>query len=140
MLVANIYEPLGLFYHRDDVVKLADMLNTDSGKVNGVQVLDVDMVNAALQRNSSDRGLPTDPSESTPTSMYNNGFWAYDLNASTVVQNCNSETWIPYMSGYGGIGIQMLSNGMTYYFFSDGSDYTFVTTLNELDKISSLCN
>lgn len=140
MLVANIYEPLGLFYHRDDVVKLADMLNTDSGKVNGVPVLDVDMVNAALQRNSSDRGLPTDPSESTPTSMYNNGFWVYDLNASTVVQNCNSETWIPYMSGYGGIGIQMLPNGMTYYFFSDGSDYTFVTTLNELDKISSLCN
>ncbi|MCI2283972.1 hypothetical protein L3081_11870 [Colwellia sp. MSW7] len=105
---------LGLFYHRDDAVKLAEMLNTDSGQINGVQVLDVDMVNAALQRDSSDRGLATDSSESTPTSMYNNGFWAYDLSASSVMDNCSSETWIPYMSGYGGIGILMLQ---AKYFF-----------------------
>jgi hypothetical protein len=44
------------------------------------------------------------------------------------------------MSGYGGIGVQLLPNGMTYYFFSDGFDYTYTTTLNELDKISPICN
>ncbi|MCR8924412.1 choice-of-anchor D domain-containing protein [Dasania sp. GY-MA-18] len=163
LLVADVYQPLGLspsmfetirtrdaesaavaglglFYHRDDVVKLAEMLNNDNGKINGVQVLDAAMVNASLQRNANDRGLPLDPAQSTPTGYYNNSFWAYDLNASSVVQNCNAETWIPYMSGYGGIGIQMLPNGMTYYFFSDGFDYSFTATLNELNKISAICN
>ncbi|GAB2449165.1 hypothetical protein GCM10026915_38640 [Simiduia litorea] len=131
---------LGLFYHRDDVVKIADMLNNDNGKINGVQILDAAMVDASLQRNASDRGLPTDPSQSTSTSQYNNSFWAYDLNASTTVTNCTSETWIPYLSGYGGVGIQMLPNGMTYYFFSDGLEYGFTKTLKELDKITPLCN
>ncbi len=131
---------LGLFYHRDDVVKLAQMLNNSNGMINGVQVLDAGMVNASLQRTASDRGLPLDPSESTPTAYYNNSFWSYDLNASSIVATCNTETWIPYMSGYGGIGIQMLPNGMTYYFFSDGFDYSFTTTLNELNKISAICN
>ena len=131
---------LGLFYHRDDIIKLADMLNNDTGMINGNQVLDLDMVNAALQRNASDRGLPTDPTQNTSTSNYNNGFWSYDLNASSVMSSCNNEAWIPYMSGYGGIGVQMLPNGMTYYFFSDGGDHSFTTTMNELDKISSICN
>ncbi|ROR99942.1 hypothetical protein EDC56_2577 [Sinobacterium caligoides] len=131
---------LGLFYHRDDVVKLAAMLNNDNGAINGTQVLDADMVNAALQRDANDRGLPLDPSENTPTAYYNDSFWSYDLNASSVMQNCSKETWVPYMSGYGGIGIQLLPNGMTYYFFSDGSDFSFTTTTNELDKISPLCD
>ncbi|MEW6994059.1 choice-of-anchor D domain-containing protein [Colwelliaceae bacterium MEBiC 14330] len=131
---------LGLFYHRDDVVKLANMLNNDDGMINGEQILDPAMLSAALQRTANDRGLPTDPTQAISSSNYNNGFWSYDLSASTVMQNCNNETWIPYMSGYGGIGIQMLPNGMTYYFFSDGFDYSFTTTLNELNKVSSLCN
>jgi hypothetical protein len=161
MLVNDVYEPLGLspsmsetirtrdndsaavtalglFYHRDDVVKLANMLNNDNGMINGVQVLDSDMLDAALQRDASDRGLPTDPTSTS--SYYNNSFWAYDLNQSTVMTSCNNETWIPYMSGYGGIGVQMLPNGMTYYFFSDGSDHSFTKTMNELDKISAICN
>jgi hypothetical protein len=128
---------LGLFFHRDDVVKIANMLNNDNGMINGVQVLNSNMVNAALQRNANDRGLPTNPSASN--SYYNNGFWGYDLSSSKNMDNCSNETWIPYMSGYGGIGIQMLPNGMTYYFFSDGFDHYFTKTMNELDKISSLC-
>ena len=163
MLVADVYSPLklspsmsesirtrdtesaavaalGVFYHRDDVVKLANMLNNDSGMINGQQILDPSMVNAALQKTANDRGLATDPSQATSTSNYNNGFWSYDLSASSVIQNCNNETWIPYMSGYGGIGVQMLPNGMTYYFFSDGFDYSFTTTLNELNKVSNVCN
>lgn len=131
---------LGLFYHRDDVVKLANMLNNDNGMINGTQILDADMVSATLQRDASDRGLPTDPTESTSTSNYNNGFWSYDLSASSVMDSCSNQTWIPYMSGYGGIGVQMLPNGMTYYFFSDGFDHSFTTTMNELDKVSTICD
>jgi hypothetical protein len=131
---------LGLFYHRDDVIKLADLLNNKNGIINGTQVLDSGMINAALQRTAGDRGLPTNPTENNSTSNYNNGFWSYDLNAASAMDNCNTETWIPYMSGYGGIGVQLLPNGMTYYFFSDGFDYTYTTTLNELDKISPICN
>ncbi|NQY34656.1 MAG: choice-of-anchor D domain-containing protein [Alteromonadaceae bacterium] len=133
---ANAVSGLGLTYHRDDIIKIANMLNSDNGMINGVQVLDAGMVNAGLQRNSNDRGLST----GTSTGKYNNSFWAHELSASPVMDNCSSETWIPYMSGYGGIGIQMLPNGMIYYFFSDGLNYASTKTLNELDKISSLCN
>ncbi|MCH2191188.1 MAG: hypothetical protein MK188_09715 [Gammaproteobacteria bacterium] len=163
MLVTDVYQPLnlspsmrttirtrdsvnaavaglGLFYHRDDVVKLAKFLNNDNGMINGTQILDASMLDASMQKNAADRGLPIQPSVSPITGLYNNSFWAYDLNNSTVVPNCTSETWIPYMSGYGGIGIVMLPNGMSYYFFSDGLEYEFTQTLKELDKISAICN
>lgn len=137
--VAAAVAGLGVFYHADDVVKLAAFLNNNNGQINGSSLLDTDMLNASLQRDPANRGLPLDPTEIVPSGYYKNSIWSFDLDTSTVVSSCQTTTWIPYMSGYGGIGIQMLPNGMTYYFFSDGFNYNFTTTLNELNKISPLC-
>ncbi len=125
----------GLTYHRDDAVKLSEFLSKDNGKIGSTQILNASMVNAALQKTSSDRGLDAGSSND----KYQNGFWAYNLNASSNIPSCTTDTWVPYMSGYGGIGMMMFANDMVYYFFSDNNEYSFTTTANELNKISSVC-
>lgn len=133
---AQFWAGYGLIYHSDDVVKLAEFLNEDNGKIGGTQMLDTGLLNSALQKNSGDRGLDAGSSND----KYQNGFWAYNLNASTVVTACTADTWVPYLSGYGGISVVLLPNGMVYYFFSDNDEHGWTTSAKELDKISSICN
>lgn len=133
---AQFWSGYGLIYHSDDVVKLAEFLNKDDGKIDTTQMLDTGLLNSALQKNSSDRGLDAGSSND----KYQNGFWAYNLNASAVVTACTTDTWVPYLSGYGGIGVVLLPNGMVYYFFSDNDEHGWTSTAKELDKISSICN
>lgn len=128
---AQVYSGFGLTYHTDDVVKLAEFLNNDSGAINSVQMLDSSLLADALQQ-TSNRGLEAGSS----TSKYQNGFWAWNAKASL---GCANDTWISYMSGYGGIGVVLLPGGMTYYYFSDNAEYTFVTSITELHKIQNLC-
>lgn len=129
---AQAYTGYGLTFHRDDVVKLADFLNKDSGQIAGVQMLEPNMLAQAMQQ-TSDRGLDAGSS----IDKYQNGFWAW--NAKTAL-SCSNDTWIPYMSGYGGIGVIMLPNNMTYYFFSDNHEHTFVNSVLELHKIYNFCS
>lgn len=133
---AQFWAGYGLVYHSDDVVKLAEFLNKDDGKIGTTQMLDTGLLNSALQKNSGDRGLDAGSSND----KYQNGFWAYNLNASSVVTACTTDTWVPYLSGYGGISVVLLPNGMVYYFFSDNDEHGWTTSAKELDKISSICN
>jgi hypothetical protein len=133
---AQFWAGFGLIYHSDDVVKLAEFLNEDNGKIGETQMLDTGLLNSALQKNSGDRGLNAGSSND----KYQNGFWAYNLNASSVMSACTTDTWVPYMSGYGGISVILLPSGMVYYFFSDNDEHGWTTTAKELDKISSICN
>ncbi len=132
---AQFWAGFGLTYHRDDALKLGEFLNKSNGQINGIQTLDSAMLNAALQKDSADRGL----SAGSANDKYQNSFWAYNLNASSTLSSCTTDTWVPYMSGYGGIGIMMFSNDMVYYFFSDNEEYAFTTTAKELDKIANVC-
>ena len=43
------------------------------------------------------------------------------------------------MSGYGGIVVALLPNGMTYYYFSDGGSFVFSRAVAEADKIKPFC-
>ncbi|GAB3011047.1 choice-of-anchor D domain-containing protein [Bowmanella dokdonensis] len=157
MLVAEIYQPLGLSpltweskrtydgqaqvwggyglsLHGDDFLKVGAFLSLNSGQIGGQTMLDPTLLADALQQ-TSNRGLTT----GTSSSRYQNGFWAYDLSASTQVA-CANPTWVPYMSGFGGIGLVMLPNGMVYYYVSDNNEYGFTKTVKELNKISPVCN
>lgn len=128
---AQVYSGYGLTFHTDDVIKLAEFLNNDSGQINSVQMVDSTMLADALQQ-TANRGLEAGGS----TAKYQNSFWAW--NAKTTL-GCANDTWIPYMSGYGGIGVVLLPGGINYYFFSDNAEYTFSNTIAELHKISSFC-
>lgn len=129
---AQTYTGYGLTYHRDDVVKLADFLNKDQGKINSVQMLEPDLLADAMQQ-TTNRGL----NAGSTIDKYQNGFWAWNAKQAL---GCTNDTWIPYMSGYGGIGVILLPGDTTYYFFSDNNEHIFVTTVTELNKLYNFCS
>ena len=155
LLVSDIYKPLnlsplsyqskrtydnelqvwggyGLTLTGDDFAKLGKFMGQDNGQVNGQTVLDASLLADALQQ-TSNTGLNTGTA-----SRYQHSVWAYDLSASTQV-TCSTPTWLPYMSGFGGIGVVMLPNDMVYYYVSDNNEYGFTKTIKELEKLSPVC-
>jgi len=124
----------GLIYVRDDVVKLGEFLNKAQGKIQGEQTLDAGMVTATLTLGNG--GLQA----GSAADRYNNGFWYYDLKQYTAHNfGCSAAKWVPYMSGYGGIAVALLPNGMVYYQFSDNEEFTWIKSAIELNKIAALC-
>lgn len=126
----------GLTYHRDDVAKLGKFLAADHGTVNGKPLLDAAMFDAALQRNDSARGLQT---AQLRNYRYQHGFWARDLQNEL---GCPHETWIPFLSGFGGISVVLFPNGMIYYNFAeDGrlASYDWSAPAREISRISNYC-
>jgi hypothetical protein len=122
----------GLIWLRDDVAKIGKFLAIDDGATGGSGLLDAAQLNAAMQRTAADRGT-------TPLTdyRYNNGFWAH--NARTGL-GCASDTWIPFMSGYGGITVLLLPNDTVYYYFSDNDTYLWMEAAGEAAKIRPICN
>jgi len=116
----------GMFYTQDDIAKIAAFLNTQSGQINGQQILHPSLLAATMQRDPSDHGL------STGSELYNNSFWAKEYRSPC-------QFYVPFMWGYGGISVAMLPNGATYYAFSDNGEFTFDGAVNELSKLSSVC-
>jgi hypothetical protein len=132
---AQAFTGWGLTLHRDDIAKIGDFLNKSGGKLGGRQVLDKTLYDEALQR-TANTGLPA----GSPDSRYLHSFWRWNAAASGKGEAiCPRDRWIPYLSGYGGIGLVLLPNGMIYYFVSDNQEYGFKNALIELNKIRSIC-
>jgi len=121
----------GLMWTRDDVAKIGRFIGIDDGIIGGTAMLDATQLNAALQRNAADRG--TNP---LTDYKYNNGFWAYNVKTG---MSCANDTYIPFMSGYGGITILLLPNDMVYYYFSDNDTYLWLDAAKEAAKIRAIC-
>lgn len=115
------------------IAKVAKLLNSDNGMANGVQLLQTDMLADSMQKDATDRGLDT---TGRPVFKYNNGFWAKEF-TSTDGYTCSFYT--PFMSGYGGITVAMMPNGVTYYYFSDNEEYSWSSSVNEANKLVSHC-
>lgn len=130
--VAQPFAGFGLTLTADDVAKLSVFLNDDHGMMGGRTVLDQTMLSAALQQTPGDTGLVAGEADL----RYHYGFWAWNAQAAL---GCSVPTWIPFMSGYGGIVVALLPNGMTYYYFSDGNSFVFSNAVAEADKIKPFC-
>ncbi len=128
---AEPYAGYGLTLHRDDIAKLTQFLQ-GGGRIGGEQMLDPQMLAAALQRDSVDPGLRA----STDDFRYNNGFWAW--NAQTYM-GCKTPAWIPFMSGFGGIAVALLPNGMTYFYVSDSGVWRWATAAAETNRLKPFC-
>jgi hypothetical protein len=125
----------GLTFHRDDMVKIGEFLNKNNASIGGTQMLDSTLYNEAMQR-TGNHGLTA----GAASSRYLHGFWAWDAGSTASgAAICPSAKWIPYMSGFGGIGIVLLPNNMVYYFVSDNNEYQFKKALIELKKIRNFC-
>lgn len=125
----------GLFWTQDDIAKVVKFLNNDNGYVNGMQILHAGMLDDSMQKNPSDRGMNTTGNTGF---KYNNGFWAEDFTPAAFPQySCTF--WTPFMSGYGGITVVMMPNGVTYYYFSDNDEFSWYNAVHEANKLSPHC-
>jgi hypothetical protein len=128
---AQPFSGWGLMWTRDDVAKIGRFIGIDDGNIGATSMLDSALLNAAMQR-TSDHGL-------VPLTdyYYNNGFWALNAQANL---SCSQPTWIPFMSGYGGITVLLLPNDTVYYYFSDNDTFLWMDAARESAKIRPLCN
>ena len=127
---AQPFTGYGLIFHADDLVKIASSLNSNS-TVAGL--LAGDGLNAAMFRGSNHQ---SDFKNLYGKVAYNNGFWGFD--ASTAI-DCPVQTWIPFMSGYGGIVVAMFPDGGVYYYFSDSGQHSFKNAAAEANKALNYC-
>jgi hypothetical protein len=125
----------GLILLPDDVAKIASFIGIARGAINGVQMLDSTELNAALQRTPADRGMTL--ASPYQDYRYNNGFWAYNVKAGL---GCANDTFLPFMSGSGGISVLVMQNDTVYYQFTDNNTYYWLDAAVQSNKIRPLCN
>jgi hypothetical protein len=122
----------GLLLHRDDILRIGRWLATDHGVLGGRQMLDPQMLAAALQRAPQDPGLTS----TGPEFRYQHGFWAHDVSRAV---GCQQPVWVPFMSGYGGIVVALFPNDTIYYYFSDGGTFNWRRAAIEANRIRRFC-
>lgn len=121
----------GLWWIPDDIAKIGMFLNVAGGKIGDEQVLQPDLLAAALQKDEKDRGVTIDSMQ-----RYNNSFWA---NSYSIYNGFGCEFWVVKMFGYSGNVVALFPNGVTYYYFSDNREFTWDEALEESEKIASMC-
>lgn len=127
---AQPFAGYGLMFHADDIARIAASLNSDSGLNQKLAKAGLD---AAMFRGSN---YSTDFTNQHGEVVYRNGFWGFD-EADRI--DCPVETWVPFMSGYGGIVVAMFPNGSVYYYFSDSGRHAFKNAAAEANKALNYC-
>ena len=130
--VAQPFTGLGLVLHRDDIARIALWIASGRGIIDGRQVLDRHMLDAALQRVPEDRGLVAIDART----RYQHGFYGHDIGPDI---GCAQPAWVPYLAGYGGIIVVLFPNDTVYYYFSDGDSFRWRNAAVESDRIRSYC-
>jgi hypothetical protein len=130
--VAQPYTGYGLTFLADDIARFALFMLESGGVIDGDQALNRSDLNAALQRVPENPGLESVPG----TLRYNKGLWALEIQDYL---GCAAPTWVPFMSGYGGITVALMPNGTVYYVFSDGGHFAWASAAAETNKINNYC-
>ncbi len=130
--VAQPFTGWGLVLRRDDLVKLGGFLALGDGTLGQERLFDTAMLRAAMQRDPADRGLQATDRDF----RYNNGVWAWDIAATL---GCRQPAWVPFMSGFGGISVVMMPNGVVYYYVSDGGVFRWARAVAEAQHLGPIC-
>lgn len=126
----------GLTLLSDDIAKLARFLGEQQGRIDGQEMLDAAMFAAAMQRDPEQRGLQVATLENF---RYQHGFWARNLQAEL---GCEAPTWVPFLSGFGGITVALFPNGVAWYNVADDgllASIDFAEPAIEAAKIRPIC-
>jgi len=119
----------GLFFRPDDIARLGNFMHYGASHPELFRQQDFATAmfkdTSALKRWHYSRG-----------EAYSLGFWGFDI---APYLPCSSETWIPFMSGYGGIVLALLPNGTSYYYVTDGGHKPWKDAAVEINKISNYC-
>jgi len=133
---------IGLFYIQDDIAKIGKLLNNDAGVIDGSQILETSRLRESMYQDPAVLGLPV-PDTGTPpvpnTNRYNNSFWEKHMTRAEFPQY-TCDFWVPNMSGYGGISVALLPNGVTFYAFSDNNEWYWSGGANEANKLAPFCH
>jgi hypothetical protein len=121
----------GLALLPDDIAKLGQWLDPLSASAQ--DLLDTRMLRSALQLDATDRGQST---AADGTLLYNDGFWAMRVDD---LPGCDVPVFVPFMSGFGGVTIALLPNGVTYYYFSDGNEFRFRRAVYAAARVHPYC-
>lgn len=124
---------LGLTFLPDDVARIGRWLAEGGGRIGGQPVLDSGMLDQALFRGAG----ATAEHKATALFAYSNGFWGAPGHAWA---GCAGNVWIPHMSGFGGITIAVLPNGMVYYAFADSGLFQWSAAVAEANRLRDLCS
>jgi hypothetical protein len=127
--VRQPYTGWGLTLQRDDIAKLGVYL---AARDHPSDLVAEGPLNAAMQRDPGNAGLQA----GAATLRYNNGFWAY--NAQTAL-HCADPVWVPFLSGFGGIIVALMPNGVVYYYVSDGGDFAWARAVRAANAIAPMC-
>ncbi len=128
----NASQPLtgyGLILHSDDLARIALALNT--GSVIGKALAATDFDSAMFRS-----GGPWPAPPGTQGLAYSNGFWGIEVSSWI---DCPSATWLPFMSGFGGLVVVLLPAGGVYYFFTDSNQHSFRNAIVEANKALNFC-
>ena len=121
----------GLTLTLDDAMKLGRFLQ-NGARLNGEAWADPAMMAQALQHVPGERGLQA----GGPDQRYQNGFWAWNAGPAL---GCGQDTWIPALSGYGGITLALIPNGHIYAYFSDGREFAWRRAAQASNTIEPFC-
>lgn len=135
--VAQPFTGWGLLLNRNDFSKLVWFIGGHNKTLQPQDIFAADYYNSVMQKDDSGMvaGQIFRPN-ANGLIKYNKGFWAYNIQQKL---GCNTEKWLPFMSGYGGLSAVILPNEMGFYNVSDGGKHAFVNALYELNKIRPLC-
>ncbi len=126
----------GLTFQPSDIARLGTFLSRDRGKLGGRQVLDARMLRAALGPERLVAGLQTGDYSNL---RYKYGFWARNVKAAL---GCTNDTWVPFMSGFGGISVVLFPSGIVYYNFADdaqAASFDWTGPATEARKLADYC-
>jgi CubicO group peptidase (beta-lactamase class C family) len=127
--ISQPFSGYGLIFHADDIARLAQALNSDQSTT---QYLDsVNFEGSVLPANS-----PANTFYDANGLSYSRGFWGVDASRWMI---CKDITWIPFMSGYGGIVVAMFPDGSVYYYFTDSNQHGFRHAAVEANKAINYC-
>jgi hypothetical protein len=124
------YTGWGLVMTRDDIAKIAFAIAKRDPAL--VDQLDSTLFDTATQYG----GGPIGSEAGDKSLRYSMGFWSW--NAGPYL-DCKSPTWVPTMSGFGGISVVMLPSGDVFYYFSDSGEYRYAEAIAALHKINPIC-
>ncbi|GLX81452.1 serine hydrolase [Thalassotalea eurytherma] len=115
--IGQAFTGYGLFFTADDLAKLSHYVSLQTA----------DLIYKNIKH-----------SMKTPLASirYLNSFWLYD---ASVKVNCKRSTFIPYMSGYGGIALAIVSPELQFFYVSDSNHHAWQNSLIEFNKLTSIC-
>ena len=135
----EVAQPLfgwGLTLLADDLLKLARFLGPQQGRIGTQQVLDPALLAQAMQR---DAGRPGLQAAHLARFRYQLGLWARDLQP---VLGCAAPTWVPFMSGFGGLTVALFPNDLIWYKFADDGELAsidFAEPAKAAAKLADYC-